>query len=130
LEFLKNVESFRKSELMIKMSQVYRNHFDKNKELMKINTIQCLDKNILAEISNKLFVRSNEMVINLMEALEKLDTDPSGLATKTYLTQVLYEYGKFLTKETDIIHLNNILNRKPEEQTDAELITRPASAGI
>jgi hypothetical protein len=102
------------------MSQMYRNHFDKDKELMKTNTIQCLDKSTLAEISNKLYIRSNEMVINLMEALEKLDTDPSSLATKTYLTQVLNDYGKFLTKETDIIHLNNILNRKPGEHLKKE----------
>ena len=51
---------------------MYRNHFDKDKELMKTNTIQFLDKNTLAEISNKLHIRSNEMVINLMGQPQKL----------------------------------------------------------
>jgi len=104
-------------------SQQYLAEAEILNDLMKTNAIQILTKKQLALISNRLFVKGNEVISNVMKGLELFEEDSTGAKTKAFLSKIVTEYGTYLTKATDIKHLSDILKNQlqpPEEEEPLE----------
>lgn len=104
-------------------SQQYLSEAETLNDLMKTNAIQILTKKQLALISNRLFVKGNEVISNVMKGLELFEEDSTGAKTRTFLSKVVTEYGTYLTKATDIKPLGYILKNQlqpPEEEDPIE----------